>query len=567
VIEEDELENELEEPVKILSTGPFAGLPFPNESARANALHVVRECVSTYLITHPHLDHLSGFVVNTAGLASTSRPKRLAALPSTVNAIKAHIFNDIIWPNLTDEDGGVGFVTFQRLPQGGNNMVGEGPGKGYIEVCDGLCVKGMKVSHGHCMRGPHQTIVQSHRDSEVGLSEPGQVRTSFSGMESPRRDVIVVGRDGRARSISQLQYSVPGTPDLFAQQQSASFLPLPTQPSSSPAFGGADPMLRRAVVDSTAYFIRDDLTGREALIFGDVEPDLLSLNPRTAQVWAEAAPKIAAGSLRAVFIECSYDDSQNDAILFGHLAPRHLINELRSLATMVRARRQEEKERREGRKRKRSAARAQQAQTSISAEAHTTRPMTRSRQNMSAVDNTAPSSVATTDDENPEHAGMNGISISPGKRRITRPPRLGTHLSRTRSLLSEFSPSPLDPSSTPVLPGFPNGAVSHSAMGAPAAASSLSSTTHPPSASKAKVPASRGSDAAPLVEEGIHNTPPLDGLKVVIIHMKDTLRDGPLVGDSILRQLLEHEEALKQADGVGLGCEFVISKVGESYWV
>ena len=565
MIEEDDLDNELEEPVKILSTGPFAGLPFPNESARANALHVVRECVSTYLITHPHLDHLSGFVVNTAGLASTSRPKRLAALPSTVNAIKAHIFNDIIWPNLTDEDGGVGFVTFQRLPQGGNNMVGEGPGKGYIEVCDGLCVKGMKVSHGHCMRGPHQTTVQAHRDSEVGLSEPGHVRTSFSGMESPRRDTVVVGRDGRARSITQLQYSVPGTPDLFTQQ-SASFLPPPTQSSSSPALGGADPMLRRAVVDSTAYFIRDDSTGREALIFGDVEPDLLSLNPRTAQVWAEAAPKIAAGSLRAVFIECSYDDSQNDAILFGHLAPRHLINELRSLATMVRARKQEERERREGRKRKRSAARAQLAQTSATgtAEADTSRPVTRSRQNMAAVDNTAPSSVATTDDENAEHLGANGMSNSPGKRRITKPPRLNAHLSRTKSLLSEFAPSPMDPSATPATPGFPAGA-----MGAPAPAAALSSTAHLPSPSKARVsrPTTQDSNAPPTAEDAAPATAPLEGLKVVIIHMKDTLRDGPLVGDSILKQLLEHEEKMKEGDGVGLGCEFVISRVGESYWV
>jgi hypothetical protein len=70
IIGDDELETpeveEKEEKMTILKTGPFAGLPFPNESARANALHVVRECIATYLITHPHLDHLAGFVVNTA---------------------------------------------------------------------------------------------------------------------------------------------------------------------------------------------------------------------------------------------------------------------------------------------------------------------------------------------------------------------------------------------------------------------------------------------------------------------------------------------------------------------
>jgi len=51
------------------------------------------------------------------------------------------------------------------------------------------------------------------------------------------------------------------------------------------------------------------------------------------------------------------------------------------------------------------------------------------------------------------------------------------------------------------------------------------------------------------------------------MHIKDTLRDGPLVGEVILRQLREHEGRLRELDGVGLGCEFVISRVGGSYWV
>src|ERR1700712_3359528 len=110
--------------------------------------------VSTYLITHPHLDHLSGFAINTAAFHNTSRPKRLAALPFTVLAIKTHIFNDIIWPNLTDEDNGVGLVTFQRLTEGGNLALGEGTSRGFIEVCDGLAVKAFKVSHGKCASAP-----------------------------------------------------------------------------------------------------------------------------------------------------------------------------------------------------------------------------------------------------------------------------------------------------------------------------------------------------------------------------------------------------------------------------
>ena len=43
----------------ILKTGPFAGIKFPQISAKANALHFFRELLHSVLITHPHLDHLS----------------------------------------------------------------------------------------------------------------------------------------------------------------------------------------------------------------------------------------------------------------------------------------------------------------------------------------------------------------------------------------------------------------------------------------------------------------------------------------------------------------------------
>ncbi|TKA31545.1 hypothetical protein B0A54_15679, partial [Friedmanniomyces endolithicus] len=72
---------QLPEPT-VLESGPFAGLKLPHASARANALHVLRSYISTYLITHPHLDHISGFVINTAAFHATSKPKTLAALPS-----------------------------------------------------------------------------------------------------------------------------------------------------------------------------------------------------------------------------------------------------------------------------------------------------------------------------------------------------------------------------------------------------------------------------------------------------------------------------------------------------
>lgn len=90
-----------------------------------------------------------------------------------------------------------------------------------------------------------------------------------------------------------------------------------------------------ATVESSAFFIRDSLTGSEIVIFGDIEPDTISLEPRNKHVWEIAAPKVASGCLRAIFIECSFNDGTDDNSLYGHLCPRHLIAELTVLATKV----------------------------------------------------------------------------------------------------------------------------------------------------------------------------------------------------------------------------------------
>ena len=483
--------------LRTLDSGPFAGLTLPHETSRANALHVVRECVSTYLITHPHLDHISAFAINTAAFHNTSRPKRLAAMPSTVNAIKAHIFNNVIWPNLTDEDGGVGFVTIQRLTEGGNLAVGEGSGKGYIEVCDGLCVKGMKISHGHCHCGVAGVYIP--RVSEVGLSDASLPKhAAADGDTSPVKPQ-------RTPSITQL--SMPGTPGYN-----------PASAAAPPAASFADHAHphREVVVDSTAYFIRDDATGRELLIFGDVEPDSLSLSPRTAQVWAEAAPKIAAGVVRAILIECSYDDSQGDAVLFGHLAPRHLIKELGVLAEMVRHRKVELKgRRRSSKKRKRDG-----GETDGNDHAHAAP----SSNDHDGLTHSVEMPTTTTDDEVAAKRGRRNSHIAEPSISIS-PKRLPTR----------HDPSPC--------PGSPDGLY-------------ISGDAH--------IPQVDGLLPRNSVSEH-EREPPLAGLTVLVIHVKDTMKDGPLVSQNVLQQLREHEERLKDYDGVGLGCEFVISEVGRSY--
>jgi cAMP phosphodiesterase len=132
---------------KLLEEGPFAGVRFPYYSAKANALYIFRELLHSFLITHPHLDHLAAMGVNTPALEFGREAKAIVALPPTIEAIKTHIFNDSIWPNLSDENHGVGFVTYRRLTEGGNQRLGPGDARGYVSVCDGLATKCLAVTH------------------------------------------------------------------------------------------------------------------------------------------------------------------------------------------------------------------------------------------------------------------------------------------------------------------------------------------------------------------------------------------------------------------------------------
>jgi len=89
-----------------------------------------------------------------------------------------------------------------------------------------------------------------------------------------------------------------------------------------------------SVYESAAYFLRNNVTERELLFFGDVEPDSISSKPQTINVWKSAAPKIPY-TLSSIFIECSWTSDRPDSLLFGHLSPVHLVDELVALAVEV----------------------------------------------------------------------------------------------------------------------------------------------------------------------------------------------------------------------------------------
>ena len=423
-----------------LTTGPFAGYVLHSRTAGAGAVQVLRELIPTYLISHPHLDHVSGLAINTASFQHTASRKQIAGLPSTVEAIKEHIFNDIMWPNLSDEDGGVGLVSYQRLQEGGSVAVGFGDGEGYIEVCDGLTVKCQSISHGKCSQN------HTHRGSYPSAADHGQ------------------------------HYST-------SRRGSRASTPPPMSHDRKYGYHGQ----RGCIIDSTAFFLRDEHTGKEVLIFGDVEPDSISLSPRTINVWSDAAPKIASGALTGILIECSYDDSQPDKALFGHLNPKHLIAELQVLATKVTALRPVEDP---------AAARK------------------RKRQSNGLI---------------PEHSVPPPSPVGHG--------RGNTHSSRRRKR-SSVSPASRPLSDVPMSPGIRE----HTMDG---------TDSDPIDGHDLQVPQGRRPSLVGA----------LKGLRVIIVHVKDNLKDEPNVRDTIIAQLTAYETDRQ------LGCVFEMSKSGTSIWL
>lgn len=510
---------------KVLQVGPFAGVKFPHISAKANALFILRELLHAFLITHPHLDHVSGMAINTPALEYGREAKSIFALPSTIEAIKAHIFNDLIWPNLSDEGHGVGLVTYKRLVDGGNPRFGHGKSRGYVGVCDGLATKCLGVTHGKCYRKSHNA--------------PHQRSDSFN---FPHGDAY--NASGRRMSRSSDEH---GYMSALAHYPSQAVGGYHAPGSAIPVTPGMTPIDREHMYEpvfSSAFFIRNDVTGAEILIFGDVEPDSVSIFPRNCLVWDDAAPKIAKGVLKAIFIECSYDNDVRDEDLYGHLCPRHLIAELTALAKRVmesRATKISEAE---------ATAQMEQYQRHPSHDLQMKQPpnpdeMRRKRK----LDLDGDSSLV-------HPASVQDVSSSGSPTQPTRIPGPHVDPSSNRAQYSHIRRKTDHVSS---------GGESLPKVEQPVSPSDrLQRTPRPPSLSTGTTPS--GAMAAGMAGQWSARKPqtlpePLKGLTVHIIHVKDPLTDVPSVGDVIAAQLR------KGSEEAGLGCDFDVTSSGESIWI
>ena len=58
--------------------------------------------IGDVLLTHSHLDHVAALPLMLDSIASQlTQPVRVHALPGTIAALRAHLFNDVLWPDFS----------------------------------------------------------------------------------------------------------------------------------------------------------------------------------------------------------------------------------------------------------------------------------------------------------------------------------------------------------------------------------------------------------------------------------------------------------------------------------
>jgi hypothetical protein len=265
------------------------------------------------------------------------------------------------------------------------------------------------------------------------------------------------------------------------------------------------------------------------------------------------------GSLKAIFIECSFDDSVRDTDLYGHLCPRHLIVELAFLAERVQSVRKYEK--------------MYQIEGTEEAEPK-----------WSTVNLQEPPSPATLKKKRKRASeALGNGSPTQTLQPSPEPARGGRSASNTRRKTGHSDPpigrahSPLRPSETEADEYVSEESPNHDR--APMSPPLVRPHHQPPylQSQQQGQHVGRQTNLAADRRGALHIAPPekggggksdvkhmgdaLKGLTVHIIHIKDTLSDGPSQGDVILGQLRARGKES------GLGCEFEVTSCGESVWV
>ena len=185
---------------------------------------MLRDHIKAYAISHAHLDHVAGLVINSPDDSS----KPILGLPSTIDNIRYHLFNWKIWPNFGNEGDGFQLKKYR-----------------YIRLLPGEKFK---------IENTMMTIIP------------------------------------------------------FELSHSGGYI-------------------------STAFLVESG--DKYMLYFGDCGPDVVEKSDKMQQVWTAVAPLVQEKKLHGMFLECSFSNDHPDEKLFGHLTPKWMMQELRTLSKLV----------------------------------------------------------------------------------------------------------------------------------------------------------------------------------------------------------------------------------------
>jgi cAMP phosphodiesterase len=191
---------------------------------RGPAVSVLKKNIKGYLISHPHLDHVAGLIIN----SPDDTVKNIYALPFCTEVLKEKYFSWKSWANFADD--------------------GEKPS----------------------LNKYHYTILT-----------PGEETT--------------IEHTSLAVTAFTLSHSNP--------------------------------------YKSTAFLVRSLDT--YILYLGDTGADTTEQTNNLQLLWQHTAPLIKEKKLKAIFIEVSFSNEQPAALLFGHLTPRLLMQEMDALCALT----------------------------------------------------------------------------------------------------------------------------------------------------------------------------------------------------------------------------------------